>query len=226
MDLSPIAEDYLTVIYRLESEHGRPVRTAEIGDEIGVTAPSVTSMLDNLNEEGLVDYTPYEGVELTEEGELVVRRLIRNHRLLETFLTDHLGYDWTEVHEEADRLEHHVSDELARRLSAFLGDPATDSHGDPIPNADLTMPEETPYTPLSECEAGETVVVEQVPHRDPDVREFLSDAGVGPGTRITIDDVPPVDLLIVELESEGHTVTLPIRVARRIGTRSVDDRVY
>lgn len=221
MELSPVAEDYLTAIYHLEAEHGGPVRTVDISEEIGVTPPTVSSMIDTLDEQGLVDYTPYRGVTLTDCGETVVLRLVRNHRLLETFLMEHLDYTWSEVHGEADRLEHHVSEEFVARLEGFLGEPRTDPHGDPIPDAELTMPEESPHMPLTEYEVDDTVVVEQVPHRDQDIREYLARHGIGPGTRLTVDEVSPVDLVTVVPVSSGTPVSLPTHVARRLGVREV-----
>ncbi|MFP8951533.1 metal-dependent transcriptional regulator [Natrialbaceae archaeon A-arb3/5] len=220
MDLSPVGEDYLKAIYHLETEHARPVRTVEIGEAVGVTAASVSSMIGTLDERGLVEYTPYSGVELTESGEAIVLGLVRKHRLLETFLIEHLDFEWSEVHEEADRLEHHVSDELTGRLARFLGEPATDPHGDPIPDADLAMPDEPPYAPLSEFEAGETIVVEQVPHRDPDIREYLSENGIGPGTELTVEAVTDVDLITVVPTASAESVALPTHIARRIGART------
>ncbi|ARS88643.1 metal-dependent transcriptional regulator [Natrarchaeobaculum aegyptiacum] len=219
MELSPVAEDYLTAIYHLEAEHGGSVRTVDISEEIGVTPPTVSSMIDTLDERGLVDYTPYKGVTLTERGETVVLRLVRNHRLLETFLMEHLDYTWSEVHDEADRLEHHVSEEFVSRLETYLGEPRMDPHGDPIPDAELTMPEESPHIPLTEFEVGDVVVVEQVPHRDPDVREYLTRHEIGPGTRLTVEEVSPINLVTVVPVSSGTPVSLPTHVARRLGVR-------
>ncbi|ELY40302.1 metal-dependent transcriptional regulator [Natronorubrum tibetense] len=221
MDLSPVAEDYLKAIYHLEDEYQRPIRTTEISEELDVTSPTVTSMLDSLAERELVDYTPYQGVELTDCGEEIVLKLIRNHRLLETFLMEHLDYSWSTVHDEADRLEHHVSDEFTQRLATFLGEPAMDPHGDPIPDSDLVIPEETPYTALTEYESGETVTVEQVPHRDPDIRDYLSQHRIGPGTRLVVDEVLSIDLVTVVPSSTETPVALPTHVARRIGARAV-----
>lgn len=219
MDLSPIAEEYLKAISTLETEHARPIRTVEIADEIGVTSASVSSMIDTLDERGLVEHTPYKGVKLTDYGEEIVTALVRKHRLLETFLTDHLEYRWTDVHEEADRLEHHVSDEFAQRLATFLDDPMIDPHGDPIPNTTQTVGEAATHTPLTEYEAGETVVVARVPDRDPAVREHLFENGIDPGTTLTIDDVLPVDLITVVPDTVAAPVSLPTHVARRIGAR-------
>lgn len=222
MDLSPIAEEYLKAISTLETEHARPIRTVEIADEVGVTSASVSSMIDTLDERGLLEYTPYKGVELTDDGEEIVTTLVRKHRLLETFLTEQLEYRWTDVHEEVDRLEHHISDEFAQRLATFLDDPTIDSHGDPIPDTALTVSEESTYTPLTEYEVGETVVVAQVPGRDVAIREHLFENGIDPGTTLTIDDVLPVDLITVVPDSVAAPVSLPTHVARRIGARVPD----
>ena len=222
MELSPVAEDYLKAIYHLEAENGRPVRTVDISDEVGVTSPTVSNMIDTLDERELVDYTPYKGVALTDCGEAVVLRLVRHHRLLETFLMEHLDYSWSEVHDEADRLEHYVSEEFVSRLETFLGEPRMDPHGDPIPDAKLQMPEASPHTPLTEFEVGDVVTVEQVPHRDPDVREFLSSRDIGPGTRLTVDAVSPVGLVTVEPSHGEESIALPTHVARRIGARLTD----
>ncbi|WIV67453.1 metal-dependent transcriptional regulator [Natrialbaceae archaeon AArc-T1-2] len=220
MELSPVAQDYLKAIFHLEEEYGRPVRTVEIADAVGVTSPSVTNMVETLDERDLVEYTPYKGVELTEEGETVVLNLVRKHRLLETFLTECLDVPWTDVHREADRLEHHVSDELADRLADFLGDPATDPHGDPIPGADLTVADERSYTPLTAYDIGETVVVERVPDRDHDVREYLFEHGLEPGTELALEAVTPVGIVDVVPDDADNSVAIPTQVARRIGARA------
>ncbi|ELY47365.1 metal-dependent transcriptional regulator [Natronorubrum sulfidifaciens] len=220
MDLSPIAEEYLKAISTLETEHARPIRTVEIADEIGVTSASVSSMIDTLDERGLLEHTPYKGVELTGDGEEIVTTLVRKHRLLETFLTDHLDYRWTDVHEEADRLEHHVSDEFATRLATFLDDPTTDPHGDPIPDTALTVSEESVQTPLTEYEAGETVVVAQVPDRDHDVREYLFEHGLEPGTELYLEAVTAVGILEVVPDDADDSVSIPTKIARHVSARA------
>ena len=220
MELSPVAQDYLKAIYHLEEEYARPVRTVEIADAVGVTSPSVTNMVETLDEQGLVEYTPYKGVELTDEGETAVLNLVRKHRLLETFLTECLEVPWTDVHREADRLEHHLSDDLADRLADFLGDPATDPHGDPIPDADLSVADDRSYTPLTEYEVGEIVVVERVPDRDHDVREYLFEHGLEPGTELSLEAVTPIGIVEVVPDDAGIPVTIPTQIARRIGART------
>lgn len=220
MELSPVAEDYLQTIYHLEDEYERAVRTVEIADSLDVTSPSVSSMVESLDDRGLVEYTPYQGVALTAEGEAIVLDLVRKHRLLETFLTTCLEVPWTDVHREADRLEHHLSDELADRLADFLGDPATDPHGDPIPDADLTVDDDRSYTPLTEYEVGETVVVERVPDRDHDVREYLFEHGLEPGTELSLEAVTPVGIVEVVPDDADDSVAIPTRVAQRVGART------
>ncbi|MFC6726080.1 metal-dependent transcriptional regulator, partial [Halobium palmae] len=120
--LSDVMEDYLKAIYVLQSEEGPPVSTSAIAERVGKTPPTVTSMVETLEERGLVDREKYKGVELTDEGMTVALEVIRHHRLLEAYLAEHLDYDWTEVHDEADRLEHHISEEFERRVAEALGD--------------------------------------------------------------------------------------------------------
>jgi DtxR family Mn-dependent transcriptional regulator len=139
--LSAVMEDYLKAIYHIQQETGEDVSTSEIADHLDVTAPTVSSMLDKLQERDLIEREKYQGVALTTDGERVALEVIRHHRLLEAYLTEHLDYSWTDVHDEADRLEHHISDDLAARVAAALDDPETDPHGAPIPNSTLELPE-------------------------------------------------------------------------------------
>src|SRR5699024_11221710 len=122
---SATSEDYLKAIYQLR-EGDEPVATSAIADSLGVTPPTVTATTKRLEDAGLAEREEYKGVQLTAEGELVAIETIRHHRLLELFLTEQLGYDWAEVHEEADRLEHHISERLETKLAAALGDPSAD----------------------------------------------------------------------------------------------------
>src|SRR6056297_2493449 len=157
--LSDVMEDYLKAIYALQQDEEGPVATSAIAEYLDVTPPTVTSMIEKLEDRGLVEREKYKGVELTPEGETVALEVIRHHRLLESYLTEHLDYAWSEVHDEADALEHHISEEFERRVADALGDPDVDPHGDPIPSADLTPPGDDDTTPLSEYAEGESVVV-------------------------------------------------------------------
>jgi DtxR family Mn-dependent transcriptional regulator len=213
--LSAKMEDYLKAVYDLQRETNEPVSTSSIAETLGVTAPTATSMMETLEERGLVDRKKYEGVRLTREGETVAIEIIRHHRLLETYLAEQLGYDWTEVHDEAEQLEHHISEEFERRVADLLGDPEVDPHGDPIPGETLDPVDEQRGATLSEHEEGQEVVVERVRDRDPEELAYLQEAGITPGTRLVIEEVAPIGMVTVGLSS-GETVSLPDSVAGAI----------
>jgi len=213
--LSAKMEDYLKAVYDLQRETNEPVSTSSIAETLGVTAPTATSMMETLEERGLVDRKKYEGVRLTREGETVAIEIIRHHRLLETYLAEQLGYDWTEVHDEAEQLEHHISEEFERRVADLLGDPEVDPHGDPIPGETLDPVDEHRGATLSEHEEGQEVVVERVRDRDPEELAYLQEAGITPGTRLVIEEVAPIGMVTVGLSS-GETVSLPDSVAGAI----------
>lgn len=213
--LSDVMEDYLKAIYVLQTESGPPVTTSAIAEYLDKTPPTVTSMLGKLEERGLVDREKYRGVELTPEGETVALEVVRHHRLLETYLTEHLDYSWSEVHDEADRLEHHISEEFERRVAEALDYPDVDPHGDPIPGADLEPLEHGEDSRLDEFGVGDELVVTRVSDRDDDELEYLESAGITPGTVIRIVDVAPFGMYTVETNG-GDTQSLPEEIARSI----------
>ena len=212
--LSDVMEDYLKAIYVLQSEQGPPVSTSAIAEYLEKTPPSVTDMLGKLEERGLVEREPYQGAELTPDGEAVALEVVRHHRLLEAFLADQLDYDWSDVHDEADALEHHISEEFERRVAEALGDPVVDPHGDPIPSADLEPVEEGSGPRLSDHGEGERLVVTRVSDRDEAELKYLADAGITPGTEIEIVDVAPFGMVTVETASGEQS--LPVEIARSI----------
>lgn len=213
--LSPVMEDYLKVIYELQLEGDGRVSTSAIAEQMEVTSPTVTSMLEKLEARELVDREKYAGVRLTPEGEQVALEVIRHHRLLETFLTEHLDFDWSDVHDEADRLEHHISEELEERVAARLDDPTVDPHGAPIPSADLKPPEMRPGRQLTAFEPGVTVEVKQVSDSDREILDYLADHGIVPGETLTIKEVAPFGMVTVEV-ADGDHVSLPEEVARTV----------
>ncbi|WP_049936945.1 metal-dependent transcriptional regulator [Haloplanus natans] len=221
--LSDAMEDYLKAIYRLQSEDGAPVSTSAIADEVGKTAPTVTSMVQKLADQGLLEREKYKGVELTPEGETVALEVVRHHRLLEAYLAERLDYSWTDVHEEADALEHHISEEFERRVAEALGDPEVDPHGDPIPGADLRPLERDETTPLSDHETGDRVVVSRVRDRDEEELAYLDDAGVRPDTELEILDVAPFGMVTVRIGDREQS--LPESVARTIRVRPAEAEV-
>ncbi|MEF8814182.1 MAG: metal-dependent transcriptional regulator [Halovenus sp.] len=216
--LSAKMEDYLKAVYEIQTQDGGPVSTSEIAGLLDVTAPTATSMMEKLAERELVEREKYSGVELTEEGETVALEIIRHHRLLETYLAEQLGYDWSEVHEEADRLEHHISEEFERRVADLLDDPDVDPHGDPIPSDALEPVSDIDEATLLEFDEGEAVVVQRVRDRDPDELEYLEAVGISPGTKLTVAELAPIGMVTVELE-DGGSVSVPDTVASTIRVR-------
>jgi len=213
-------EDYLKAIYVLQSEQGPPVSTSAIAEYLDKTSPSVTDMLGKLEDRGLVEREPYQGAELTAEGEAVALEVVRHHRLLEAFLADRLNYDWSEVHDEADALEHHISEEFERRVAEALGDPAVDPHGDPIPGADLEPVDEGSGLRLSDRAEGDRVVVARVSDRDEAELDYLADAGITPGTELEVVDVAPFGMVTVATPTGEQS--LPAPVARSIRVEDAD----
>ncbi len=213
-------EDYLKAIYVLQSEQGPPVSTSAVAEYLDKSSPSVTDMLGKLEERGLVEREPYQGAELTAEGEAVALEVVRHHRLLEAFLADRLDYDWSEVHDEADALEHHISEEFERRVAEALGDPAVDPHGDPIPGADLEPVDEGSGPRLSDRDEGDRVVVTRVSDRDEDELDYLADAGITPGTAVEVVDVAPFGMVTVTTPTGEQS--LPAAIARSIRVEDAD----
>ncbi|RQG99953.1 metal-dependent transcriptional regulator [Natrarchaeobius oligotrophus] len=216
MMLSDVMEDYLKVIYQLQQETDDRIKTSEIADELDVTSPTVTSMLEKLEERGLIDREKYRGVTLTDEGETVALEIVRHHRLLEAYLTEHLDYDWSEVHAEADRLEHHISEDFEARVADALDQPEVDPHGSPIPSADLEPPERPDGKSVVEFTEGDVVVVEEVADHDPDILSYLSDHGVEPGVELDILEVAPFGMITARASGRDDPVSLPEDVARHV----------
>ena len=187
--LTRSVEDYLKTIYLL-SQRGEPASTNDIAHQLELSAPSVSGMIKRLAEQGLVEHEPYKGVELTPEGRRLAIRMVRRHRVLEAYLVANLGYDWDGVHEEAERLEHAVSDTLIERMASALGNPRVDPHGDPIPAADGTI-DELVFTPLHEVRTGSQVEIRRVDASQPDRLRYLATLGLKPGTVLTVLDQQP-----------------------------------
>ncbi|WP_226012906.1 metal-dependent transcriptional regulator [Halomicrobium salinisoli] len=218
--LSATMEDYLKALYRLQRDEEGPVSTSALADALDVTPPTASSTLEKLEDRGFVEREKYAGARLSPEGETVALEVIRHHRLLETYLTEYLGYDWADVHDEADRLEHHISEEFERRVAAALDDPEVDPHGDPIPNETLEPVDEEPPETLGEHGIGDVLVVERVSDRDPEELAYLSERGIAPETELTVVDVAPIGMVTVEVD--GDEVALPDRIADMIHVRTAD----
>lgn len=185
-------ENYLKAIYQLGIRTGERVKTKSLATHLEVSLPSVTGMIRSLADEGYVDYTPYKGVELTDAGKSIALRIVRNHRLIETFLVETLGFRWDEVHAEAEVLEHAVSPRLAAAMEHYLGYPTVDPHGDPIPSADGTL-QRPEGVRLSELGPGANARVLRIHDQSPDFLRYLESLGLVPGAQVEIIDVLPFD---------------------------------
>jgi DtxR family Mn-dependent transcriptional regulator len=184
--LTPAAQDYLKHIYAL-SENGQPASTNALSEILGIAPASVTGMVQKLAalDPPLVNYIKHRGVTLTPAGQRAALKIIRNHRLLETWLVQSLGYTWDQVHEEACRLEHVISEQFEACISAALGNPCSDPHGDPIPDTDLVMPGDETYS-LSKLRPGQQAVILRVDDKDPQFLRRMTKLGLVPGAQFTL----------------------------------------
>lgn len=199
-------EDYLKAIYRLQVE-GQPVTNQQLADELGYSGASITNMQKRLHELNLLVMEPYKGVRLTATGTAVALEVIRHHRLLELFLTQTLGMDLDVVHDEADRLEHHVSEEMEARIAAALGFPEYDPHGDPIPSVDLQLPMLDDIG-LAEAENCQRATVTRVSDRHPGTVRELVASGILPGIELAnIEPNAETGALLATL-ADGRTVAI------------------
>lgn len=210
-------ENYLKALHHLESEHGK-VSSSALAAAVEVTQPSATKALKTLAAAGLVEHERYKGARLTPKGNAAALSVIRKHRLIEVFLTEVLGYEWDEVHEEAERLEHAISDKLADRIDDFLGYPKADPHGDPIPQADGSMPAQRSIC-LEELPAGEAGVVVRVLTQDREILRYLDSLGVRPGKALEVVGHEPFDGPIrirmgVDEHGLGRALARRVRVER------------
>lgn len=187
LDHTPVVEDYLKTIFHLDSRG--VARTSAIAEWLGVSAPSVSAMLKRLADGDLVDRGP-RTVALTGHGRRHALRVVRRHRLLETFLAETLDVPWDEVHDEAEVLEHALSERLEERIDAHLGHPARDPHGDPIPSADGEH-DESWAEPLAGAPEGAAFVVERVSDRDAGALRYLADLGIRPGATLVVGERDP-----------------------------------
>ncbi|MBK6647179.1 MAG: metal-dependent transcriptional regulator [Anaerolineales bacterium] len=193
MKPSTSIQDYLKRIYEL-TENGQPASTNDLARELNVKPASVTGMIQKLAAEkpALVEYQKHQGVTLTAAGKRAALEVIRHHRLIETWLVQTLGYSWDEVHEEAERLEHVISEDFERRIAAALGHPLRDPHGELIPTADLKMPldESTPLSALRKNQSGKILCIKSA---DADLLRHLNELGLTPNTSIEVVDYSPFD---------------------------------
>jgi DtxR family Mn-dependent transcriptional regulator len=212
---SSAVEDYAKAIYALEQREGA-VSTNALAERLGVTAGSASGMVKRLGELGLVEHRPYHGVSLTADGRRVALEVMRHHRLLELYLVQSLGVPWDRVHEEAEVLEHVLSEELEELIAAQLGDPTHDPHGDPIPTRDLKI-EEGKSQSLQALEPGDRATFTRVSDSDPEMLRFLAERGIAPGDELEVIDKQPFDgPLFVQFGEDVHVLGGGLARAMRV----------
>ena len=185
MGLSTAVEDYAKAIYALEQRGERPVTTNALAERLSVTAASASGMCKRLGELGLVTHVPYKGVELTQAGERVALEVLRHHRLLELYLAERLDVPWDRVHDEAEVLEHVLSEELEALIAAKLGHPTHDPHGDPIPSAKGKVARRA-LTSLAKCDLGRPMRIARVMDQNPQFLQFADRHSLKPGTEVVV----------------------------------------
>jgi len=213
---SEATEDYAKAIYALEQRSGGPVTTNALAERLEVTPASASAMVKRLDELGLVTHERYRGVILTDKGRAVALEVLRHHRLLELYLTKSLGVPWDRVHDEAEVLEHVLSEELEELIAAKLGNPTHDPHGDPIPTRELVVPDEETNS-LASLEKGDRGLFVRVSDSDPEMLRYLAENGITPGKRFEVVERMPFDgPLRARIGSKVHTLGGRLARAMRV----------
>ncbi|MBT8400348.1 MAG: metal-dependent transcriptional regulator [Rhodothermia bacterium] len=216
--LSQAVEDYLKIIYKLQGDG--VASTSDIARALDVSPASVTSMTRRLSDLGLARYESYRGVTLTESGTKIALEIIRHHRLLETYLKEVLGYPWDKMHEEAEHLEHHISEAFEDKIEELLGYPTHDPHGDPIPTRDGKIAEPA-LDRLADSPNGAEVKIERVSDEDSEVLHYLEDLGLLPGAIVRIVGKEPFDGPLT-LRIDGDEKIVGRAVARQVFVAGMD----
>ena len=215
---SQTVENYLKAIYVAQAAHEDArelVPMGQIAAALGVVPGTATTMVKTLADSGLVRYEPYMGVRLTPAGEKLAALVLRRHRLIEQFLVQILGMNWSEVHDEAERLEHAVSERLIDRIDEMLGRPAVDPHGDPIPGPEGTLAPQT-YEDLLSSPVGISLVVTRVTDQDAEFLRFIEQRGLKPGHRIDIESRDDASDSVTVRSETGQRTTIGARAASKI----------
>jgi DtxR family transcriptional regulator, Mn-dependent transcriptional regulator len=214
--VSSAVEDYAKAIYALESRGKGAVSTTALAERLSVTAASASSMVKKLSEMGLVEHERYRGVRLTPQGVKVALEVLRHHRLLEVYLAEELGVPWDRVHDEAEVLEHVLSEELEALIAAKLGHPTRDPHGDPIPTVDGHI-DESPTSALNDLEPGDGGVFVRVSDSDPEMLRYLAARGIAPGDRFEVVEKQPFDgPLFARFGDDVHVLGGALAAAMRV----------
>lgn len=215
LKLSSAQEDYLKALEQAGAAEA-PVATSELSARLGVSGASVVEMLGRLSGMGLVAHDRYRGTTLTVDGRAVALEMIRHHRLLEMYLAHALGYEWDEVHDEAERLEHVISERMEERIFDLLGRPDQDPHGDPIPTRSGDY-RHALHRPLTDCRAGERLVVRRVSDRDPEMLREVARLGLRPGAALEVTGESRYEgPIAVRVEGARRALAVPLGIARSV----------
>jgi DtxR family Mn-dependent transcriptional regulator len=219
MAISFTEENYLKVIHRLSEATQEDISTNAVAEQMQTKAASVTDMLRKLADKGWVNYQKYQGVRLSPTGEKIALSIVRKHRLWELFLVEKMGFNWDEVHEIAEQLEHIESDELVNKLDEYLGYPKTDPHGDPIPNKDGILPE-LAYSQLSEIKANKTCKLMGVAQDSTVFLQLLTKLNLSLGAKLDIQEINEFDRSIFVSINDAAPIFISHEVAKNILVKS------
>ena len=207
---SPSIEDYLKTLHKLEEQGGAPVSTGDLAQAMDVSSASASNMIKRLDELGFLTYEAYEGATLTEPGRTVALEVLRHHRLLELYLKEVMGFSWDEIHQEAEILEHHISERFEDRIEEMLGHPERDPHGHPIPDRDGSV-DALPTRSLADLHEGDAASIDHIADEDGELLELLEQRGLLPGAPVEVVDARPLDgLLVVAVDGAEQVIGRPV----------------
>jgi len=209
--ISPSVEDYLKAIYKLEAQNNAaPVSTGDVARSMDVSPASASKMIKRLGDLDFLTYEAYAGATLTDHGRKVALEVIRHHRLLELYLKEVMGFGWGEIHDEAERLEHHISERFEDRIEEMLGNPTRDPHGHPIPSRDGIV-DELPTHTLADLEPGTSAQIDRISDEDADLLHLLEQRGLMPGVAVEVLNARPLEgLLVVAVDGTEQLIGQPV----------------
>ncbi len=223
-DISGASQDYLKAIYRLSARNGRAT-TSQLAQRLNVKPASVTNMLRKMatDDPPLVDYKKHQGATLTDAGQMAALEVLRHHRLLEQFLHEILGFRWDEVHDEAERMEHCISERMEERISALLGDPQFNPHGAPIPDCDLNV-FSNDWLAMSTLQEGQTAVIRRVRDENNEMLRYLDEIGLRLNTRFTVTDYIPFDKnLHLHIDGQLRTIVVGTQISDNVSVEIITE---
>ena len=218
---STSVENFLKNVFTLKNDEGEKASTSNLSARLGISGPAITDMARKLALKGLISYQPYKELELTEKGKEIAITVIRRHRLWEMFLHQVLKMDLSEVHSDAERLEHQTSDSLLARIDDFLGNPKFDPHGDPIPTADGTIHKHKNMLKMNQLKEGDNAIIVRLIYADEEIERIYNHFDLQPDKPIKVKKIFALDQSM-EIEIEGQNILLSPAIQQRIFCTAVD----